>query len=134
VREDGAILGIGTISANTQAAALNQAVKKSGRTSGLTRSKITGLNATINVTYENECAGGTAFTRTFTNQIIINKGATFLKSGDSGSLMVQDVASNPKAIGLLYAGSSQVAVANPISQVLSFVGTALGGTATMVGQ
>src|SRR6185503_17289510 len=60
VRSDGAILEIDPLSAQTVAAFLNQAVKKSGRTSGLTRSRVSGLNATISVTYENECAGGTA--------------------------------------------------------------------------
>src|SRR5436190_7174787 len=52
----GAILEIGTISSQTVAASLNQAVKKSGRTTGLTRSSISGLNATISVAYDNECA------------------------------------------------------------------------------
>ena len=128
VRTDGAILEIGTISASTVNAALNQAVKKSGRTTGLTRSSISGLNATISVAYDNECAGGAAFTKTFTGQIVIaNKGSRFLNSGDSGSLMVEDVATNPRAVGLLFAGSSSTAIANPIGQVLSFLG------ATMVG-
>ncbi|MFN2624251.1 MAG: hypothetical protein ABR611_15550, partial [Chthoniobacterales bacterium] len=40
VRSDGAILEIGTISSSTVNAALNQAVKKSGRTTGLTHSSI----------------------------------------------------------------------------------------------
>jgi hypothetical protein len=134
VRTDGAILEIGTISSQTVAASLRQAVKKSGRTTGLTRSSITGLNATISVVYEDECAGGTAFTKTFTGQIVIaNKGSRFLNSGDSGSLMVEDVTTNPRAVGLLFAGSSTVAIANPIGQVLSFLGGKLGGTATMVG-
>ncbi|MBI5772918.1 MAG: hypothetical protein HZA89_04130 [Verrucomicrobia bacterium] len=134
VRADGAILGIGTLSAQTASAAINQPVKKSGRTTGLTRSKISGLNATISVTYENECAGGTAFTKTFTGQIVIaNKGGKFLNSGDSGSLMVEDTATSPRAVGLLYAGSSSTAIANPISEVLQFLGSKLGGTATMVG-
>jgi hypothetical protein len=128
VNETGAILEIGTISATTIAASVNQAVKKSGRTSGLTRSKVSGLNATISVTYENECAGGTAFTKTFTGQILItNRASKFLKGGDSGSLMVQDLTTNPKAVGLLFAGSTSIAVANPINSVLSFLG------ATMVG-
>ena len=128
VRSDGAILEIGTISASTANAALNQAVKKSGRTTGLTHSTISGLNATISVAYDNECAGGAAFTKTFTGQIVIaNKGSRFLNSGDSGSLMVEDVATNPRAVGLLFAGSSSTAIANPIGQVLSFLG------ATMVG-
>jgi hypothetical protein len=34
---------------------------------------------------------------------------------------------------LLYAGSSTSAIANPIGEVLTFVGNTLGGTATMVG-
>jgi hypothetical protein len=129
VAGNGSILEIGTISKTTVAASINQAVKKSGRTTGLSRSSIVGLNATISVTYDNECAGGTAFTKTFTNQIVIgNKGSKFLNSGDSGSLMVEDVATNPRAIGLLFAGSSTDAIANPIGQVLTFLG------ATMVGQ
>jgi hypothetical protein len=129
VRPDGAILEIGTISRNIKDAAINQAVKKSGRTTGLTRSKISGLNATVSVTYDNECAGGMAFTKTYTGQIIIsNKGSKFLNSGDSGSLMVEDVTTNPRAVGLLFAGSSTLAVANPIDEVLRFLG------ASMVGQ
>lgn len=128
VATDGSILEIGTISSSTVGASLNQAVKKSGRTTGLTRSSVSGLNATISVTYENECAGGTAFTKTFTGQIVIsNRGSKFLDSGDSGSLMVEDVATNPRAVGLLFAGSTSTAIANPIGEVLSFLG------ATMVG-
>jgi hypothetical protein len=128
VRTDGAILEVGTISATTVAASVGQAVKKSGRTTGLSRSSVTGLNATVSVQYENECAGGNSFVKTFTGQIVVrNRGSRFLNSGDSGSLMVQDVATNPKAVGLLFAGSSSSAIANPIGQVLSFLG------ATMVG-
>jgi len=128
VASNGSILEIGTISKTTLTASINQAVKKSGRTTGLSRSSIVGLNATISVTYDNECAG-TAFTKTFIRQIVIgNKASRFLNSGDSGSLMVEDVATNPRAIGLLFAGSSTDAIANPINQVLSFL------SATMVGQ
>lgn len=125
----GAILEIGTISSTTASAFLNQKVKKSGRTTGLTRSYITGLNGIIQVAYDDECAGGQAFVKTYTGQIIIaNKRSKFLAGGDSGSLMVEDVATNPKAIGLLYAGSRVDAIANPIGEVLNFFG------ATMVGQ
>jgi hypothetical protein len=128
VRTDGAILEIGTISSSTVTASINQAVKKSGRTTGLTRSTISGLNATVSVQYDNECAGGVAFTKTYPGQIVVaNRGSQFLNSGDSGSLMVEDVTKNPRAVGLLFAGSSTSAIANPIGQVLSFLG------ATMVG-
>jgi len=128
VDESGAILEVGTISSSTVAASLNQAVKKSGRTTGLSRATVNGLNATVSVAYDNECAGGAAFTKTFTGQILTtNRGSRFLAGGDSGSLMVEDVTTSPRAVGLLYAGSSTLAVANPIGQVLSFFG------ATMVG-
>jgi len=127
VRTDGSILEIGTISSSTVGASVGQAVKKSGRTTGLTRSSISGLNATINVGYETECAG-TSFTKQFTGQIVVaNNGSRFLNSGDSGSLMVEDVTTNPRAVGLLYAGGGSTAIANPIGQVLSYLG------ATMVG-
>ena len=128
VRTDGSILEVGTISASTVGASVGQAVKKSGRTTGLSRSSVSGLNATVSVQYENECAGGNSFVKTFTGQIVIrNRGSKFLNSGDSGSLMVEDVSTNPRAVGLLFAGSSTSAIANPIGQVLSFLG------ATMVG-
>lgn len=135
VSPDGAILEIGTISTSTTPARLKQAVKKSGRTTGLSRSTIKGLNATVSVVYDNECAGSTAFTKTFTNQIIVNNRArAFLAGGDSGSLMVEDVATNPRAVGLLFAGSNTLAVANPIDEVLQVIGGKQGGTASMVGK
>jgi len=103
-------------------------VKKSGRTTGLTRSTVKGLNATVSVAYDTECAGDAAFTKRFTGQIIVkNLGSKFLAGGDSGSLMVEDKSTNARAVGLLFAGSYTTAVANPIGQVLSFLG------ATMVG-
>jgi len=129
VSTTGSILEIGVIKSGTGVAAtVGQAVKKSGRTTGLTRSTVSGLNATVSVSYENECAGGTAFTKTFTGQILVtNTRSRFLAGGDSGSLMVQDVTTNPNAVGLLFAGSTSIAVANPIAPVLTFLG------ATMVG-
>jgi hypothetical protein len=133
VNTSGAILEIGTVSSTTVGASLNQPVKKSGRTTGLSRSAVNGLNATVSVTYDNECAGGTAFAKTFTGQVFIsNRRSAFLAGGDSGSLMVEDVTTNPRAVGLLYAGSSTIAVANPIGHVLTFISSKL-GAATMVG-
>jgi hypothetical protein len=136
VKGDGSILEIGTISDQTVAASLNQPVKKSGRTTGLTRSKVSGLNATVNVAYDDECAGGARGTATFTGQIMIaNRASKFLAGGDSGSLMVEDVATNPRAVGLLFAGSSSVAVANPIQEVLnSFNVTMVGVSGTTTAQ
>jgi hypothetical protein len=128
VRPDGSILEIGPISSQTVAASINQAVKKSGRTTGLTRSLITGLNATITVDYDDECNGSRAFAKTFTGQIVVaSRRSDFVGDGDSGSLLVEDAATNPRAIGLLFAGSSADAIANPIDEVLAFLGATLVG-------
>jgi hypothetical protein len=133
VDPSGAILEVGTISSTTVGASLGQLVKKSGRTTALSRSSVNGLNGTVTIGYANECAGGSAFDKTFTGQIIIaNSRCKFLDGGDSGSLMVEDIATNPRAVGLLFAGSvvcsrSAIAIANPINDVLNFY------NATMVG-
>jgi hypothetical protein len=84
-----------------------------------------------NVGYTDECAGN-SFTVQYTGQIVIgNRGSRFLSSGNSGSLMVEDVVTNPRAVGLLYAGSSSVAIANPIGDVLNhFRVSMVGGTAS----
>jgi hypothetical protein len=41
--------------------------------------------------------------------------------------MVEDVATNPRAVGLLYAGSSSIAIANPINDVLSYFNVTMVG-------
>jgi hypothetical protein len=123
VDETGAILNVGTLSATTQAASVGMAVKKMGRTTGLTRSSVSAINGAFSITYENECAGGTSFTQSYTNQIVIaNSRCKFQNGGDSGSLLVQDVTTNPRAVGLCFASVRQARhrVANPISAVLSW--------------
>ena len=92
-----------------------QLVKKSGRTTGLTRSYVSGMNATISVRYENECAGDGVHQDLHGPDPRLPEAEQVPGGGDSGSLMVQDVTTNPKAIGLLFAGSTSIAVANPIA-------------------
>jgi hypothetical protein len=132
VRADGAILEIGPLANTTAAPFVGQRVKKSGRTTGLTRSSVSSLNATVTVGYTDEC-GGNSFNVNYTGQILIsNKRSRFLNGGDSGSLMVEDAATNPRAVGLLYAGSSSVAVANPIDDVLNHFNVSMVGEAALV--
>lgn len=126
----GSILEIGTISSDPATAVVGQLVKKSGRTSGLTRGKVAGLNATVTVQYEDEC-GGNPYTVTFTNQILATPGK-FLKAGDSGSLMVEDVSVNPRPVGLLFAGSNRIAIANPIQEVLTNLAVTMVGVPSAV--
>jgi hypothetical protein len=90
---------------------INLNVMKYGRTTGQTKGRITGINATVNVGYDS----GTA---RFVNQIIIQPGS-FSAGGDSGSLIVvQKGADARKPVGLLFAGSPLVTIANPITAVL----------------
>ncbi len=116
----GTIYEIGPISGTTMDAYVGLAVKKSGRTSGLTRGTVSAINGAFNVGGSTEC-GGEATTEYFTGQIVIS-GRKFLLGGDSGSLLVEDVATNPHAVGLLFAGSTQTGIANPIDNVLDYFG------------
>jgi len=87
------------------------AVKKYGRTSKLTTGTIQAINVTIQVGY----SAGVA---TFTGQI--QTPGQFIRSGDSGSLMVTQSGNDP--VGLCFAGSSQASFANPIGPVLQNFG------------
>jgi hypothetical protein len=106
--------GYGAPSSMTTTAALNMAVQKYGRTTGLTTGVVTGVNVTVRVQYTDGVA-------TFVNQVQItgNKGA-FSKAGDSGSLIVTQSGRNP--VALLFAGGGTSTFANPIGPVLQAVG------------
>lgn len=122
--------GYGTPKQNTAAPTLNAAVKKYGRTTGQTKGRITGINATVNVGYGTDVNGENIVAR-FVDQIIIEPGG-FSAGGDSGSLIVMDgkgknKADNLKPVGLLFAGSSFVTIANPIDAVLSRFGVTIDG-------
>jgi hypothetical protein len=102
----GEIRGIGMVS-GTKGASLGQAVRKSGRTTDFTTGTVTLLNATVNVAYG-------AKTARFVGQIITTP---MSQGGDSGSLIVDG--SENKAVGLLFAGSPQATIFNPILEVLN---------------
>ncbi len=99
----GYIEGIGTISSTIAAPTAGLAVEKSGRTSQMRPRKKFVIS---------------------TNQVVVNS-TTFSAGGDSGSLIVSDN-TNHNPVALLFAGSSSTTIANPIDEVLSKVGTALG--------
>jgi len=114
--------GYGTPNSGTTVASLNQKVQKYGRTTGLTKGSINGINATVNVGY----SSGTA---RFVNQIIVySRTSAFIKAGDSGSLLVTDNANN-SPVGLLFAGDSsgKYGIANPIVPVLNAFGVTIDG-------
>ncbi len=113
-----------------QAASVNLAVAKSGRTTGLTCSTVGAINANVSVAYTTNCDGsGTKFTVNYTNQVSV-LGGDFSGAGDSGSLIVTQSNANP--VALLYAGSDTDAVGNPVSSVLSFFASG-GNSVSFVG-
>lgn len=89
-------------------------VKKSGRTSGITEGKVTAIQVTLNVSM-----GHSSDVVRFNDQIM-----TEMKSlaGDSGSIVLDE---ENRAVGLLFAGSSEFTVLNPIGVVLDKLGVDL---------
>ncbi len=123
--------GYGTPKSETAEAILDQKVKKYGRTTGQTKGQVSAINATVNVCYEVDAAGNCTMLARFVGQIIITPGA-FSAGGDSGSLIVVDgkgrnKADDRKPVGLLFAGSFFVTVANPIGPVLTEFGVTVDG-------
>jgi hypothetical protein len=113
--------GYGEPSRETLAATPGLAVQKYGRTTGLTSGGVVAVNGIVSVAYST----GTA---RFVDQVFVEGRKPFLKSGDSGSLLVtQSPSANP--VGLLFAGGSsgKFAVANPIDPVLDRFGVEIDG-------
>lgn len=100
------ILQIGEVSGTVEAE-LGMAVRKSGRTTGFTEDTITVVDATVTVQY------GAGRVATFENQLVAGP---MSQGGDSGSLVVSG--DPPRAVGLLFAGSPQSTIFNPIQAVL----------------
>ncbi len=102
------IIGIGRVQ-GTIVGRVGMNIKKSGRTTGLTTGKIRAVKVALNVGY------GSGRTLRFDNQIL----ATDMSAGgDSGSLVLDE---NNRAVGLLFAGSDQATLLNPIQKVLSLL-------------
>lgn len=81
-------------------------VKKSGRTTGLSFGEVLQLDVIANVDY------GEGKIATFEDQIMAD---AMSSGGDSGSLVLNE---ENQAVGLLFAGSDQVTIMNPIAFVL----------------
>jgi hypothetical protein len=96
-------------------------VQKYGRTTGHTLGRVSGINATVDVSYRTGSAR-------FQGQIVIS-GDGFSTGGDSGSLIVTKglLSADRRPVGLLFAGSSVNTIANPIEPVLSRFGVRVDG-------
>jgi hypothetical protein len=97
-------------------ATVGMLVAKSGRTTGLTCSSVLATNTTTSVQYQKGCGTGATFNVSYTNLVDV-VGGSFSAEGDSGSLIVTQ--NTADAVALLFAGSDQDVVGNPISDVLN---------------
>ena len=93
-------------------ASLGQAVQKTGRTTGHTVGTVQMIHATVNVDY------GKGELARFEEQIVTDD---MSNGGDSGSLLLTRFG-DPRAVGLLYAGSPVSTIYNPIDFVLDVLG------------
>lgn len=100
------ILDIGVVGGITPPR-LGLGVRKSGRSSGFTMGEIRVLDASVKVEYDSRVAN-------FDGQIVTG---AMSQPGDSGALLV--VGDALLAVGLLFAGSQQATVFNPIQAVLA---------------
>ncbi len=129
--------GISSTGGKGESGAVGMVVAKSGRTTGLTCASISAVSLSVQVDYFKDCAETQPYlTKTYSNQIAIS-GNQFSDAGDSGSLVVDTT--NAEPVGLFFAGGvdSQTGategIANPVSTVLSELGTQQGTTFTFVG-
>lgn len=102
-------LGLGTVNGHTHASP-GMAVSKSGRTTALTSGTVRVVEATITIQYDLTTA------ITFEDQIMTTP---MSQGGDSGSLLIKS--DTLQAVGLLFAGSDQATLHNPIQQVMDLL-------------
>jgi hypothetical protein len=100
ILEIGQVNGIAEVGEKTK-------VKKSGRTTGLTRGEVVSTNATVSVRLSDNENG------IFADQIVAT---SISQGGDSGSLVLNE---DNAAVGLLFAGSDKATIFNRIQNVLS---------------
>jgi len=89
-----------------------ETVKKFGRTTGLEKGDVRSTDARVRVRYSNGV-------KEFEGQIIAD---SISSGGDSGSAVVNQ---DGELVGLLFAGSTEITIANPIQTVLDETGLVL---------
>ena len=105
-------LGIGRVTGTIEAR-IGMRVRKSGRTTGVTEGRVTGVDAVVEVDYGGKSA-------IFRGQIVSD---VLSRGGDSGSLVVDD---QGRAVGLLFAGGLTTTLINPIGAVSELLDLVVG--------
>lgn len=103
---EGEVLGIGLVE-GTRTASLGMGVRKSGRTTELTTGTVTVIDATVTIGY------GPSKRARFEGQIVTTP---MSEPGDSGSALIES--GSQRAVGLLFAGSTQATIHNPMEAVI----------------
>ena len=105
---DDAVLGLDR-PGGVRDAEVGDAVRKSGRTTGLTEGRVLATDATVEIEYDADVA-------TFADQVVAGP---MSQGGDSGSLVVDR---DGRVVGLLFAGSSTSTVFNRARRVADALG------------
>ena len=106
------IISIGTPKGSAEVQ-LGDSIKKSGRTTELTQDMVLQEHVTVQVQY------GAGKIATFEDQLVAGPMSA---GGDSGSAILDE---NDKVVGLLFAGSEQTTIFNPIQHVLDAFGVTI---------
>ena len=109
----------------------NEAVAKSGRSTGLTCGTVQAVDTSVNITYTTECSTATQIV-SFSGQIAIT-GAGFSAGGDSGSLIVDATTAEPVALLFAEDNNGTTSIANPASDVLVALTDSNGNVPVFVG-
>ncbi len=119
--------GYGKPKKNSVEASIGMKVRKYGRSSRLTKSKVEAINVTVEVNF----SAGVA---RFVNQIVISK-KKFSTFGDSGALIVAKKSPNKrKPVALLFALGEGVTIASPIQPILDRFGVKIDGPGNSGGE
>lgn len=94
-------------------------VQKSGRSSGITEGRVVAIEVTIQVNF------GRGLMATFERQIATTP---ILVAGDSGSVLI----TNDRVVGLGFAASTQISLANPIGRVFELLNLTLPSPVTPI--
>lgn len=124
VQSNGQIMGIGVPGTNPVEAFVGMKVKKSGRTTGLTKGSVFAVNGTARVEYPKKCGSDSANFAEFDDLIFIlgNNDNPFIRGGDSGSMVYENKKNCPRPVGLIFAGGEELAAASPASTVQRVIG------------
>ena len=105
-------------------------VAKSGRTTGLSCGVVEALNGTVQVSVPAECGIPAASSIVYRGQIILDG---LVRAGDSGSLIVEAATARPLGLVAGLSNDGLYTSANPASDVIKAMNSAIGGKLNFVG-